>query len=286
MILITGATGNLGSSVVHYLKNQLSLNKFAVLARNLEKAQPLIESNIEVRFGDFNNINSLENAFLGIKTLVLISTMEMNRLDQHKTVIDVAKQAGVQHIIYTSLAIQNIETSAVKELMQSHFETEEYIKQSGLDYTILRNTMYAEAIPQIIGEHVLDTGIQLSGGLGKVPYALRDEMGEAIANLLVQSGHKNKTYNITGSGFYSYQDITEMLSEISGKKVNYHPLENDEYVSLLESFGLPKFLIYLTSGTVLDIKSGQYEIESSDLEMLLGRKPTSLKTYLTQTYSV
>lgn len=284
MILVTGATGNLGSSVVYYLKNLVSINKFAVLARNLEKAKPLIENNIEVRFGDFNNINSLEKAFVGIETLVLISTMEMNRFYQHKTVIDVAKQVGVKHIIYTSLAIHNIETSAIKELMLSHFETEDYIKQSGLDYTILRNTMYAEAIPQIIGEHVLDIGIQLSGGLGKVPYALRDEMGEAIAKLLVQSGHKNKTYNITGSEFYSYQDIAEIISEVSGKKVSYHALENDEYLSLLESLGLPKFLIYLTSGTVFDIKNDQYEIESSDLEKLLGRKTTPLKKYLTEIY--
>jgi len=284
MILVTGATGHLGSSVVHYLKNLIPSNKFAVLARNLEKAQPLTDSNIEVRFGDFNNINSLEKAFLGIETLVLISTMELNRLYQHKTVIDVAKQVGVKHIIYTSLAIHNIKTSAVEELMLSHFKTEEYIKQSGLDYTILRNTMYAEAIPQIIGKQVLDTGIQLSAGLGKVPYALRDEMGEAIANLLMQSGHKNKTYNITGSKFYSYQDIAEILSEVLGEKVNYYALENDEYISLLESFGLPKFLIYLTSGTVLDIKNNQYEIESSDLEKLLGRKTASLKSYLTQIY--
>lgn len=284
MILITGATGNLGSSVVHYLKNLMPLNKFVALARNVEKAQLLIDQDITVRFGDFNDINSLEPAFLGIETLVLISTMEMNRFNQHKTVVDAAKKAGVKHIIYTSLAIKDIENSAVKELMQSHFETEEYIKQSGLDYTILRNTMYAEAIPQIIGEHVLDTGIQLAGGLGKVPYALRDEMGEGIANLLVQSGHKNKTYNITGSEFYSYQDIAAMLSEISGKKINYHALENDEYISLLEGFGLPKFLIYLTSGTVLDIKNDQYEIESLDLEKLLGRKTTALKNYLTQIY--
>ncbi|OTG94978.1 SDR family oxidoreductase [Acinetobacter sp. ANC 3832] len=284
MILITGATGNLGSSVVHYLESLISHNEFAVLARNLEKAKIFSENNIKVRYGDFNDINSLQNAFIGIEKLVLISTMEMNRLAQHKTVIDVAKQAGVKHVIYTSLAIQDINTSAVKELMESHFETENYLKSSGLNFTILRNTIYAEAIPQIIGEQALDTGILLSGGLGKVPYALRDEMGEAIANLLVQSGHKNKIYNITGSTFYNYQDIAEMLSDISGKKVNYHALENDEYVTLLENLGLPKFLIFLTSGTVLDIKNDQYEIESSDLEKLLGRKTASLKNYLTQFY--
>jgi len=284
MILITGATGNLGSSVVNSLRNLVSSNEFAVLARSIEKAKSLIQNNIEVRHGNFNDINSLKDAFLDVDKLVLISTMEMNRLDQHKTVVDAAKKAGVKHIIYTGLAIHDIETSAVKELMKSHFETEDYIKNSGLAYTFLRNTMYAEAIPQIIGEHAVNTGIQLAGGAGKVPYALRAEMGEAIANLVVQSGHENKIYNITGSEFYSYQDIAQLLSEITGKKVNYQALENDEYLKLLGSFGLPDFLIYLTSGTVLDIKNHQYEIESSDLEKLLGRKPASLKNYLTQIY--
>lgn len=285
MILVTGATGHLGRSVVQQLKQQLQNNEFAVLARNLEKAKPYVNEHIEVREGDFNQPESLVKAFQGIDKLLLISTMEMNRFEQHKNVIDAAREAGVQHVYYTGLSIQNIENSAVKDLMISHFQTEDYLKASGLKYTLLRNTMYAEAIPQIIGERVIDTGIQLSGGAGKVPYVLRAELGEAIANALIQNDHENKVYELVGSQTYSYQDIADELSQLKTIPVEYHDLTEEAYQQLLKRIGLPEFLIYLTHGTVIDIKHQQYEVQSQDLEKLLGRPSQSLKSMLASLYA-
>lgn len=284
MILITGATGNLGQSVVKQLQQHLALNEYAVLARNSNKAQHYVNQGIKTIFGDFDLPESLNEAFQGIDKLLLISTMEQNRFEQHKNVIDAAKNASVKHIIYTGLAIQNIETSAVKDLMISHFQTEEYLKASGLKYTILRNSMYAEAIPQIIGEYAATTGLVLAGGTGKVPYALRAEYGEAAANALIQDGHENKTYSLVGSHAYSYQDIADLLTEISKQKVNYQNLDDASYRDLLQSIGLPEFLVYLTHGTVLDIQQHQYEVASTDLETLLGRRTQPLKDYLTAIY--
>lgn len=285
MILVTGATGNLGRSVVQQLSKHLNHNQFVVLARSLDKAQHYVDANIRVRLGDFNQAKALVTEFQGIDKLLLISTMEMNRFEQHKNVIDAAKLAGVKHIIYTSLAIQDIETSAVKDLMISHFQSETYLKASGLTYTILRNTMYAEAIPQIIGEHALQTGIQVAGGQGKVPYVLRAELGEATANLLMQHGHENQTYDLIGSQHYSYQDIAEILSTIKAAPVIYQNLENQQYRDLLTKIGLPKFLVYLTHGTVIDIQQHQYELNSQILEQLLGRPSTSLNQYLKSIYA-
>lgn len=285
MILVTGATGNLGRSVVQQLNKHLDHNQFVVLARSLDKAQHYLDANIRVRLGDFNQAEALVAEFQGIDKLLLISTMEMNRFEQHKNVIDAAKLAGVKHIIYTSLAIQDIESSAVKDLMISHFQTEAYLKASGLTYTILRNTMYAEAIPQIIGEQALQTGIQVAGGEGKVPYVLRAELGEATANLLMQQGHENQTYDLIGSQHYSYQNIAEILSTIKAEPVIYQNLENHQYRDLLTQIGLPKFLVYLTHGTVIDIQQHQYELNSQILEQLLGRPSTSLDQYLKSIYA-
>lgn len=284
MILVTGATGQLGGHVIEHLKQHVPLNQMAILARNLEKAQSMREQGIEVRLGDFNESKGLAKAFAGVTKLLLISTMDMNRLEQHKAVVDAAKQAGVQHIIYTGLSIQNIRTSAVKDLMISHFETEDYIRKSGLTYTFLRNTMYAEAIPQIIGEQVLQTGIALSGGTGKVPYATRAELGEAAANVLLQAGHENQTYELVGSHAYSYQEIADLLGQIKQVKVNYQDLDGEDYRALLQKIGLPEFLVYLTHGTVMDIQQQQYDVLSRDLENLLGRKTAALQIYLSQVY--
>jgi NAD(P)H dehydrogenase (quinone) len=285
MILVTGATGNLGQSVVKQLQQHLELNTFAVMARSQQKAQQYLNQGIKVIYGDFDQSKTLKEAFQGIDKLLLISTMEQNRFEQHKNVIDAAKYAGVKHVYYTSLAIQNIETSAVKDLMISHFQTEAYLKASGLKYTILRNSMYAEAIPQIIGEQAVATGLALAGGAGTVPYALRAEFGEAAANALMQDGHENKTYDLVGSLDYSYQDIADLLSAISKQKVNYQNLDDASYRDLLQSIGLPEFLVYLTHGTVLDIQQHQYEVVSKDLEMLLGRKTQPLKDYLATIYA-
>ncbi|MDY6490453.1 NmrA family NAD(P)-binding protein, partial [Acinetobacter faecalis] len=258
----------------------------AIFARDEKKAIKYKEQGIEVRLGDFNQISSLGHAFEGITKLLLISTMEFNRFEQHKNVIDAEKIAGVKHIIYTGLAIQDIETSNVKDLMQSHFDTEKYIQASGLDFTFVRNTMYTDAIPQIIGEAVFDTGIYLSGGDGKVPYTLRREMGEAIANILVQDNHENKTYNITGDIAYSYADIAQTLGELSHKKIDYIDLDETVYEQFLIDLHLPEFLVYLTKGTVVDIKQHQYEVNNSDLKTLLGRPPLDLKSALKELYKL
>ncbi len=286
MILVTGATGQLGSSVISQLNKVSSKDQFAIFARDEKKATEYQEQGIEIRLGDFNQISSLGNAFEGITKLLLISTMEFNRFEQHKNVIDAAKMAGIKHIIYTGLAIQDIETSNVKDLMQSHFDTEKYIQASGLDFTFVRNTMYTDAIPQIVGDKVFNTGIYLSGGDGKVPYALRREMGEAIANILVQDNHENKIYNITGDIAYSYANVAQTLSELANQKIDYVDLDEILYEQFLTDIHLPEFLIYLTKGTVVDIKQNQYEVNSSDLKTLLGRPPLDLKSALKELYKL
>lgn len=285
MILVTGATGHLGQSVVKQLQQHVALDQFAVLARNPSKAQGYIEQGLRVVYADFNQPETLHAAFQNVDKLLLISTMEQNRFEQHKNVIDAAQAAGVQHVLYTSLSIQNIQTSAVKDLMISHFQTEDYLKASGLTYTILRNTMYAEAIPQIIGEQALVQGITITGGEGKVPYALRAELGEAAANALMQAGHENKTYELVGSQAYSYQDIAALLTKIAQQDVQYRPLNATAYREYLQQQGLADFFMYLTHGTVSDIQQHQYQVESDDLAMLLGRNTAPLEDYLNHIYA-
>src|SRR5690606_1690766 len=124
-------------------------------------------------------------------------------------------------IVYTGVSLKDVNTSAIKILMESHFQTEDYIKDSGLAYTFLRNTLYTDVIPMHVGEKVFETGILLPAGNGKVPYALRREMGEAAAKVLLQNGHENRTYEITGSELYSYTDVAQTLSELSGKSIAY-----------------------------------------------------------------
>lgn len=284
MILITGATGNLGSAVVAHLLKTLSPEEFVATSSNAEGVEKLRAKGLQSRLANFSDPISLNEVFKGIDKLLLISTMDQNRYEQHKNVVDAAKEQGVKQIIYTGLAIKDIHTSAVKDLMISHFQTEDYIKESGLTYTILRNTMYADALTQILGSNALNQDINLPGGTGKVPYALRREMGEATANLLLQDGHENSTYNITGSNSFGYTELAAALSNLKRDTIKYNDISEDDLKAFLKKIGFPDFAIYLHSGTIRDIKMAQYEIESHTMETLLGRPTASIEDIMEELF--
>ena len=207
MILVTGATGRLGSRAISHLVKNTAANNIVAFARDENKANHLREKGIEVRIGTYDDISSLDPAMQGIEKVLLISSNGPTRLQQHKNVIAAAKKAGIRHITFTSIALKDIKTAALRPLMEDLYQAEEYIKESGLMYTVLRNTLYLGGTPLFGGEKVIRTGIHLPTGNGKVPFALRREMGEAAANTLLQNGHENKTYEITGSDLHSYGDV-------------------------------------------------------------------------------
>ncbi|AZA49431.1 SDR family oxidoreductase [Chryseobacterium carnipullorum] len=284
MILITGASGNLGSAVVAQLLKTLSPEDFVTTSSNAAGVEKLKAKGLQSRLANFSDPITLNEAFKGIDKLLLISTMDQNRYEQHKNVVDAAKKQGVKQIIYTGLAIKDIHTSAVQDLMISHFQTEDYIKESGLTYTILRNTMYADALSQILGSNALHQDINLPGGIGKVPYALRREIGEATANLLLQDGHENNTYNITGSNSLGYTELAAALSHLTRDTIKYNDISEDDLKAFLKQIGFADFAIYLHSGTIHDIKMAQYEIESHTMETLLGRPTASIEDIIKELF--
>ena len=277
MILITGATGQLGTAVVQNLLKKTSANQIAGLVRDESKASTLKEAGVDIRVGNYDDPASLEKAMQGIEKVLLIAgTDEDNRLRQHQNVVEAAKKAGVQWFGYTSRALKDRNTLANK-LMEGHFQTEDYIKACGLNYILFRNVLYMDTIPQFVGESVFDTGINLPTGQGRASFALRSEMGEAIANALLESGCDNQIYQLTGSKSYCFEDVAATLSELSGKQVDYTPAEKSVFEAQMKKRGVPEMMIERVTGFLTDIKNGQEEEISPDLENILGRKPTSLK---------
>lgn len=287
MILITGATGHLGKATVNHLLTKTTPNNIAILARNTNKAVEYKSLGIDVRIGDFDDITSLIEALKGIETILLISGADpAKRLQQHKNVIDAAVKNGVSRIAYTSVLLENIPTSANQFLMQSHFQTEDYIKESGIKYTFFRNNLYTDTILMFAGENPFETGIALPTGNGKVGFALRREIGEAIANDLLSTSNDNKTYEITGSNSYSYAEVATELSNISGKNVSYTDLKSNAYEDFLKQIGVPEQYIQMFSAFATDIKNNQHSKVTTDLEHLLGRKPITFSLALKELYNL
>lgn len=287
MILITGATGQLGTAVIHQLGQLITTSRIAAFVRNEMKATNLIKQGVSIRVGTYDHQEALDSAMQGIETVLLIAgTDEENRVRHHQHVVDAAKRARVKRIAYTSRALKDPAT-LVNQLMKSHFQTEDYIKASGLPYTLFQNSLYMDTIPQFVGgDAVFERGINVPAGQGRVALALRSEMGEAIANALAINADGNITYQFTGSESYSFYDIAATLAGLSGKAVTYTPMEPASFEAQLMESGLPQVVARRITGFITDIGNGQEDIISPDLEKLLGRKPMALKEGLTLLYNL
>lgn len=288
MILITGATGNFGKSTIDFLlKKGISSTHIAALVRNEEKAVDLKSKGIAIRVGDYDNYDQLVKAFSGIEKLLLVSGSDIsNRAKQHENAVKAAKEAGVKHILYTSFERKNeTETSPISFVAGSHIATEKLIKESGIAYTLFRNNLYLDVLPWFFGEKVLETGVFLPAGKTKAAFTLRDDMAEATANVLITTGHENKEYAFSNTENLSIEEVAKSLSEIVGEEVPYTSPTKEIYIETLTNANVPAEFVGMFSGFAEAIKEGEFEINTNDLENLLGRKPTTAKQYLKMVYA-
>ena len=197
-----------------------------------------------------------------------------------------AKKTGVGQILYTSFTrTTDDESSPLHMLAATHIYTEKLIKESGLPYTFLRNSLYSDALPLFLGEKGLETGmVYFPGGEGRSPFASRLDMAEASANVLTSDGHENQAYPFVNAKDYSFGDIAAMLSEISGKSINYVSPSPEEYKETLAKAGVPEPVIGLGIGLGLAMQQGITGTGDPTLGKLLGREPASPKVVLQAVY--
>ena len=288
MILVTGATGEYGThSINSLLEKGVEPSNISALVRSEEKGKALKEKGLNIKIGDYNDYNSLVEAFKGVDKLLFVSGSEIGtREAQHKNVVNAAKEAGVDFIAYTSF-IRNVDAkdSAIEFLQDTHQKTEQWIKDSGIDYAILQNGLYLDILPMFLGENVLEDGILLPAEDGKSNSVLRAELAEAAAHVLTTSGHKNQTYPLVNNEAVTYQEVANQLSSIKGETVNYTSPKPDTYQTILKENNVPEeYIGMLTSFSVAQAK-GELQLENNTLEQFLGRKPKTVKQYLTEVYS-
>lgn len=283
MLLITGSTGNLGSSIIDFLlRKGMSLDGFAGFARNEVKANQLRIKGVIVHMGNYDNYDSLVKAMKGVKTLLMISGSEIDkRIRQHENIINAAVENKVKHILYTSFHRKDDESdSPIAAIADAHIKAENEIMKSGINYTFLRNALYAEIVPMFLGGNAIASGIYIPAANGKVPYALRSDLAEATANILLHGNHEGRIYSMVHTVNYSFYNIAEMLSRITGKKVTYTSPSEEQYITTLKNAGVSDHDINGMISWARGIKEGYFESGHSDLEMLLGRSPQSLDVFL------
>lgn len=291
MILVTGATGQFGSKAIDHLLNKgVKSSQIAALVRDAAKAGNLKDKEIELRIGDYTDYNSLVEALQGIDKLLLVSSNDRgaveNRTVQHINVIRAAKEAGVKHIVYTSFVRKRgFEESAIAAFLNSHVQTEDFLKSSGINYTILQNGIYLEMIPIFAGGKVAETGvIMFPAQEGKASWVLREELTEAAAYVLTTEGHENKTYPLTNTESVSFGEIAAQLSGILGKKVQYQSPSVAEFEAIMKQAGVPDLYIGMFTMWATAAAQGALDLEDRTLTSFLGRKLTSVKQFINLVY--
>ena len=281
-MLVTGATGKLGTKVVDTLLKTVPANQLAVSVRKPEKAEGLRVQGVDVRQGDFDRPETLDAAFKGIDRLLLISADGDNetRIRQHTNAVAAAERAGVKFIAYTSIV--NAQESK-NFLAPTHQATEEAILKTGISYSFLRNNWYLEnEITSIQG--VLAGALWVtSAGNGKVGWALQQDYAEAAATVLSGNGHENTIYELSGK-LLSQDELASALSSVLRKEVSVQLVDDATYADIMKGAGVPDFLIPMLVDIQKGIREGTLEIESNDFEKLLGRPATPINEGLTQIF--
>lgn len=274
-ILVTGATGKLGNLVVKELLKLVPPENISVSVRDINKANGLKEQGIDVRYGDFDKPDTLKEAFKNIDKLLIISTDGDNetRIRQHKTALIEAKKSGVKFIAYTSVA--QAETSSLP-LAIVHKETEAFIKELGIPYSILRNNWYLENEINNFKE-ALSTGTWTNSiGQGKVGWALRKDYAKACANLLATDGHENSTYELTRKPI-STNELVKTIEKLTSKKIVVNNINEETYSKVLATNGLPEPLIGFLVELQNSIRNNSLNVESNDFEKLTHSSLTPIE---------
>ena len=275
---ITGASGQLGRLVIAHLSKKVAKENLVALVRNPEKVSDL---GIEARAFDYDQPENLSAALNGIDSLLLISGSEIGKREQqHKNVVDAAKNAGVKSITYTSLL--HADTSTLV-LAPEHLATEEAIKASGMAFTLLRNGWYTENYTASVPGALQHGAFIGSAGEGKISSAARNDYAEAAALIVAENNHQGKTLELSGDEFYTLTDLAKELSAQAGKEIPYQNLSENDFTKALEQVGLPEPVAQVYAGFDTAASKGDLYDEGTTLSQLLGRKTTSLSEVIKNT---
>lgn len=279
-ILVTGATGHLGTKVVDSLLKKVLASEIVVSVRSPEKAIHLKNRGVEVRQGDFDQPEDLATTFTGIDRLLIISTDGDNeiRVRQHKNAVEAAKKAGVKFIAYTSVV--NASNNGLF-LAEVHRTTEEVIKNTGIPYCFLRNNWYVENEIGSIQAVLAGAPWVTSAGTGKVGWALRQDYADAAAVVLTSKGHNNKVYELSGKSMTQEEFVT-ILDGVLDRKVTMLQVDDATYGKIMKENGVPDPVLPILVGIQKGIREGSLDIDSNDFEALVGRGATPLKEAIPQ----
>jgi NAD(P)H dehydrogenase (quinone) len=284
--LVTGASGHLGQSVLHHLLDTLKIEpgRLAAASRKPAALSAWAARGVATRATDFNDPASLDQAFAGVKRVLIVSTdaldAEGTRLKQHKAAVKAAAKAGVDHIAYTSLP--NADTSLVT-FAPDHAGTEVAIAQSGVPgWSMLRNNWYFENLFHSIPQALTSGQWYSAAGQGKLAHIWREDQALAAATALADGFQGQRTLTLSGSHSYTTDEIAALVSKAVGKPLGVVHVPLEGLVQGMTAAGIPAPVAAVLGSFDAAINADDLDGDSKDFEALTGRKPRSFEDWLTE----
>ncbi|OPG11726.1 SDR family oxidoreductase [Microbispora sp. GKU 823] len=279
MIVITGATGQLGRGVVEHLLARIPAERIGVSVRDPLKAQDLVDLGVRVRQGDFDDPASLAYAFEGAAQVLIVSGPADAR--PHRTAIEAATAAGAERILYTSHMGANPASPFLP--MPSHAETEQDLRAAGVAFTALRNGFYATTALQFVGQ-ALESGTLVAPEDGPVSWTAHADLAEVTAVALTQEGRLDGiTPPLTGPDSLDLADVAAIASDLTGREITRVTVPDEEWVAGMVARGVPEPQARFLLGMFEASRRGEFAEVGPALGELLGRKPIALRELLAAT---
>jgi NAD(P)H dehydrogenase (quinone) len=273
LILITGATGKIGSSIAKHIK-QLGKN-IRLLARDPNKLSDFSHS--EKLEGDYGDVASLDRAFSGVSSAFIVSGYAKpgERAKLHRNAFQAAKRGGVRYLIY--LSTLGASSASRFPMSRDHYESEQFLKETGAPHTILRDSFYSELAVLMFNEEGVMKG---PGGQGKVSWVGREEIAEAAAKLLASDRPLLGTFPITGPSAVGLTETAALLSALKHRTLRYEDEPVNAAKEWRSKLGVPAWEVDTWVGSYEAIAAGEFETVDPALSSILGRPASDLQTYI------
>ena len=271
---VTGATGEVGGRVARRLADRGIPQR--LLVRDASRAPRLDGAEVATISG-FGDRDSMRAALEGIATLFLVPAEEaLDRIDQHKTAVDAAVDAGVERIVYLSFVGATPDNTFT--LGRHHWATEEHIRTKDVAFVFPRMNLYMDFIPLFAGE---DGVIRGPAGAGRVAAVLRDDIADVVAEILADpAAHDGRTYDLTGPEAVTLAEIADVLTRVTGRTVRFEDETVEEAWESRRASGAPDWMIEGWVTSYLAIANGELDVVSDDVERIAGHPPLRLEDWL------
>jgi uncharacterized protein YbjT (DUF2867 family) len=277
-ILITGATGKVGSALLENLGN--ADTELRALVRDESEAQALRERGVEVTLGDFLEPETLRPALEGVNTVFLLTPIHPQQVSQATNVIQAAKASDNDPRV-VRLSVHQASHKAPTRISRQHAEIEDSLTSSGLPYTLLRPQSFMQntlmSAPTVACQGKIFQPMK-GGRLGMID--ARD-IGEVAARVLTEDGHEGKTYTLTGPAAISFYDVAEALSEVLDKEVGYLPIPPEKAKEAMLDRDIPGWMADALNEYAMAHSEGYSDWTTDDVERLTGHPATSYREFAT-----